>query len=74
GAKRRRGGVAQRPCAKLYSAATPMPPFAWFASQTNGYGRPPDKALQRRAWPFWLQPEGNVLNRAPLVVARLART
>ncbi len=27
-------------CAQLYSEAASLPPCAWFASQTNGSGRP----------------------------------
>jgi hypothetical protein len=32
-------------------------------------GQPP----QQRDWPFWPQPEGNVLKTAPLVVTLLAK-
>ena len=37
-------------------------------------GYAPGKASQRRAWPFWPQPEGNGLKTAPLVVALLGQT
>src|SRR5439155_8674480 len=32
------------------------------------------EALQRRAWPFWQQPDGNGWHGAPLFVALLAET
>lgn len=37
-------------------------------------GRRPGEASQRRAWPFWPQPEGNGLHTAPLFVALLGQT
>ena len=40
----------------------------------NVAGVIPGKASQRRAWPSWSQPEGNVVKTAPLVVALLAQT
>jgi hypothetical protein len=39
----------------------------------NAAGLTPGKALQRCAWPFWPQPEGNMVKTAPLVVALLAQ-
>ncbi|OGP00828.1 MAG: hypothetical protein A2Z93_09680 [Curvibacter sp. GWA2_64_110] len=39
----------------------------------NAAGVAPGKASQRRAWPFWPQPEGNGEKTAPLVVAFLAQ-
>src|SRR5438270_11053909 len=37
-------------------------------------GSLPGEALQRRAWPFWQQPDGNGWHGAPLFVALLAET
>ena len=37
-------------------------------------GYPPGQASQRRARPFWPQPEGKGVQAAPLIVARLGQT
>ena len=37
-------------------------------------GVSPGQALQRRAWPFWLQPEGKGVETTPLFVTLLGQT
>src|SRR5690606_29426534 len=44
------------------------------AGRETQTGRWPGEASQRRAWPFWLQPDGNGLDTAPLVVALPGQT
>ncbi len=57
------GGAAKRPCAKLYSAAAPMLPFAGSLRGPDGYGQRPARLCNAAHGLFGRNPKGTWLKQ-----------